>query len=212
MEFTLRVPLVFFILFFCCVSCQSSYGKLWNEEERSLLLSGLIESHETLLTVIEDAEDSLWTLKPAGEGWSQWEVVEHLVLQEQLYYREISILSFSPPRSEFVSRVSGNDQLFEAYASDPQLGNSGWYAKPTGRFCARVDALSAFSLTRNKLIELVQTTDADFRQIFTFRSIPEEVMRRDPEFYKIREVRDLHQLVLNQIAHTKRHIQQIKNI
>lgn len=113
---------------------------------------------------------------------------------------------------EYIDRVKGNDEKFLTYSTDPITSKSDWDVTPTGRFCSKSDAILELQKVRTAIIDIIAQSDADFRQVFTFRNIPQSVIDRNPEFYTIRQVRDLHQLVLNAIAHTYRHVGQIKRI
>jgi hypothetical protein len=67
----------------------------------------------------------------------------------------------------------------------------------------------AFYKARGELLKLVEDTDIDFRKQFTFRT---PVEGKDITALKIGQVRDLHQLLLTGIAHTDRHLNQIRQI
>ena len=57
-------------------------------------------------------------------------------------------------------------------------------------------------------IEVIKNTEIDYRQYFTFRNYNGEGLS-DPGLW---DVRDLHQLMLTNIAHSDRHIAQIKKL
>lgn len=75
-----------------------------------------------------------------------------------------------------------------------------------GRFQAN-DALAAFSMAGGGLRALIETTDIDLRKQFTFRAPAEGKALSE---IQIGQVRDLHQLLLTGIAHTDRHLSQIR--
>ncbi len=198
--------------FYSCVPKKEKSNRIWTEEERLILISGLQNSLDQVLVSVANSGDSLWTWKKDRNQWSLAEVVEHLILQDQAYYREIKVVSTLPNMPEYVDRVKGNDEKFLAYSTDPVTSKSDWDVTPTGRFCTKTDAIEVLRKVRKAIIESVSKSDADFRQVFTFRNIPQKVIDKNPEFYSIRQVRDLHQLVLNAIAHTNRHVGQMKRI
>jgi len=210
----------FFYSFSCALmilsSCNTKYNngseRLWSEGERGILVSGLENSLDAVINEVVSLDDRLWQSKKDFDQWSIAEVIEHLILQDQAYYREIKVVSSLPNMPEYVDRVKGNDLKFLEYASDPVKSKADWDVTPTGRFCTKDDALEQFQKVRNEMINLVSNSDADFRQVFTFRKIPQSVIDKNTEFYKVREVRDLHQLVLNAIAHTERHHGQLMRI
>ena len=195
-----------------CNNSPSEETKLWTEADRSYLITHMDRTQKELLQETQALSNHQWTILEDSSRWSIAQIVEHLVLQEEAYYRELSVIAASPPRSEWMDQVKGNDEKFLAYAYDPTPGTTGWYAQPMGRFCNTEDALTAFSNAREKAIELIQKANTDFRQQFTFRNIPKEKIDTNTDFYTIREVRDLHQLILNNIAHTDRHLSQIRKV
>ncbi len=200
------------ILSSCNTKSNNGSENLWTDGERGILVSGLEASLNDVLSETTPIDDSLWSSKRDSKQWSIAEVIEHLILQDQAYYREIKVVSSLPNMPEYIDRVKGNDEKFLEYASDPVKSKADWDVTPTGRFCTKNDALMEFQKVREQIISLVSTSGTDFRQVFTFRKIPQAVIDRNPDFYKVREVRDLHQLVLNAIAHTKRHNGQLTRI
>jgi len=200
------------IFWSCNKQNRTNPERLWTEEEKATLVTGLETSLSDVMNEVSSIEDSLWASKQYSNQWSIAEVVEHLILQDQAYYREIKVVSSLPNMPEYINQVKGNDAKFLEYASDPAKSKADWDVTPTGRFCSKKDALNEFNKVRDEIIKLVSNSETDFRQVFTFRKIPQEVIERNPEFYRVREVRDLHQLVLNAIAHTERHNEQLKRI
>ena len=194
----------------CGCSTGNNYDVKWTDEERAQLVTGLETTLNELMSLALSVEDSLWYQKPGPAKWSPAEIIEHIILQDQAYYREIKVVSALPQMPQYIQEVKENDKIFMDYATDPNKSTSDWDVTPTGRFCSKSDALSELNKVRQKITELVKGSNADFRRVFTFRNIPEEVMNKNPEFYGARKVRDLHQLVLNAIAHTSRHIAQFE--
>ncbi len=196
------------------ISCQSTNdnsneeGQWWTKEERQLILSELDRTTEELKTEIENLSDEQWNFR-GGDGWNIGEIVEHLEMQNQLHYREISVIANSPQHLEYRKITEGGDDYFIKYATDTIKGQAGWFLTPKGKFNSKKAAESAFYLARGKLREYVETTPADLRKQFTFRS---PMYEKDLSELTISDVRDLHQLLLTGIAHTDRHIEQIRNI
>ena len=195
-----------------CNQTSEKKEKIWTNEDRKELQSGLESSLSAILKQIDGINDSLWNYKEEEGQWAVAEVVEHLILQDRAYYREIKVVSSMPYMPQYVHQVSGNDQKFLNYKSDPNKSIADWDVTPTGRFCSREAAQEEFRKVRSEIMKLITSSDTDFRQVFTFRKIPQNVIDQNPEFYSIREVRDLHQLVLNAIAHTERHAIQIDKL
>lgn len=183
---------------------SESTAKIWTEEERQLLISGLEETRRIILEEIDPLSTEQWHYQFDSSTWSIALVIEHISLQEVMHYREIYIISKTPPQPKYVEKAQGNDELILKYETDPTKGIANWGVTPLGRWCDKADAVNQFNRATDKLIEFVSETDADLRQQFTFRDIPDES--------DFRRIRDLHQILLTTITHTKRHIHQIRRI
>jgi len=81
--------------------------------------------------------------------------------------------------------------------------------EPIGRFCSKTESILAFTRTRKHLVEYVENTAIDLRKHFSFGS---QAGSKSIDEIKPREVYDLHQLLLLGIAHTDRHLNQIRAI
>ena len=196
------------------LSCDPAHNQkqLWTASERTYLTEQLNKTKEDIVRMIDSLSLDQWDYKIDSNSWSVAEVIEHLILQDRAYHREIKVVASLPEMPQFVNQVKGNDEIFMSYANDPRKSKADWDVTPTGRFCSKSAAIREFSKVRQKIIELIATSETDFRKVFTFRKTPKSVIAENPDFYKPREVRDLHQLVLNAIAHTERHQGQIDRI
>jgi hypothetical protein len=109
---------------------------------------------------------------------------------------------YTDERPDLVNSVKGIDPAMIAYATDPNKGQAPFTVQPLGRFQTKEQLLNYFNRFRNAVIKLVDTTRADFRLHFIFR----------PKDRGVWHIRDLHQYTLLWIAHTERHLNQIKRI
>jgi len=107
----------------------------------------------------------------------------------------------------FQEITANKDSFFIRYATDTIAGSARWFLQPQGKFNSPAAALFAFKKARKELTSFVQNTIVDLRQHFTYRAPVSNI--KDVE---IGQIRDLHQLLLTGIAHTDRHINQIKQI
>lgn len=181
----------------------------WTKLDREHILSELRRTTEELKFEISDLTQSQWDFKEAEDRWSIGEIVEHLEMQNQLHFREIAVTSKAPQYLQFRSITEGQDQYFTNYATDSVAGKAQWFLEPLGRFPTRERGLAAFLRARSAVSTFVSETKIDLRKQFTFRT---EVEGKDLSKLIIGQVRDLHQLLLTGIAHTDRHLQQIRNI
>lgn len=190
-----------------CFSCNHSYEyskSSWTEKDRAKLVDQLESTHEELIKSVNLLTDDQWNYLPMDGSWSIAQIVEHLGLQQDMHYREVYVLSKSPPHPELVEIVKGTDEIILNYKSDTTRGRATWNVEPLGRWCNKEDALGHFNFVRGKFIEFVTKTDADLKQHFTFRTLADKS--------DFRNVRDLHQIILTTAAHTSRHVKQIENI
>ncbi len=185
-------------------SCRNQTGKesikrIWTEEDRVLLAEMLDSSFMMILTELESINDENWQLKPDPGKWSINEIVEHLIVHEELFYRELLVLTSLPEFDELPDNMFAKDEDILRYSevTDDNKGISPWYLQPKGRWANKDDAVKHYHEFRHKMISFVVNTDKNLRSYYTKSG-------RGPS-----EFRDLHQLLLVSVAHTKRHRQQI---
>ena len=188
---------------------NTSLERWWTEDEQDLIISELNRTTEALKYEIENLSNEQWSFREEETRWSIAEIVEHLEMQNQLHYREISVISKTPQYLKFRKITKGQDGHFTKYSTDSTKGKSQWFLIPLGRYCDKAKGETAFYKARGELLKLVDKTDIDFRKQFTFRT---SVEGKDISELKIGQVRDLHQLLLTGIAHTDRHLNQIRQI
>lgn len=181
----------------------------WTENDRQFIIAELNRTTEELRRETENISEDQWNFREDTTRWSMAEIVEHLEIQNLLHYREIAVTSKSPQYLPFRSITEGKDTFFSSYSTDTLQSKAQWFLEPRGRYSSLNDGLFAFHKARQELTLLVEQTDIDFRKQFTFR-VPVE--GKEIENIKIGQVRDLHQLLLTGIAHTDRHLQQIRKI
>ena len=206
---------IYFCLGFLALSCSGSpesatvNDRWWSEDERESIASELNRTTSELRVEIENLSQAQWAFREDEERWNIAEIVEHLEMQNQLHFREIAVVANSPQYLDYRAITYGKDGHFTKYATDTIKGQANWFLLPKGKFSSKESAESAFYTARGKLTEYVENTEADLRKQFTFRA---PMYKKNISEVKIGEVRDLHQLLLTGIAHTDRHLAQIRNI
>jgi uncharacterized damage-inducible protein DinB len=176
--------------------------RFWTEADRKLLLDGLMKTKADLLSEIKDLDEYQMAFKPDSTSWSIAEVIEHLALYEEHLYWDLLYQQYTPERQDLVAQVSGNDEKLLSYATDPGKGSAPWLAEPMGRFETKPRLVHYFTKFRDEVISLIKGTTSDLRLHFVYRQPSNSIW----------DVRDLHQYTLVWIAHTTRHINQIKRI
>ncbi|MDO1448238.1 DinB family protein [Rhodocytophaga aerolata] len=182
---------------------SQSNASQWAKEERRQLLKLLSDSRQLLLDELMHITVAQWTFKPSPDKWSIAEVVEHLGLQQDAYYRELSVVTLMPPMPQYQEQVKGLDDKILQYTHQEKKDQAPWLLEPMGRWCSQEKAIAQFVRSHSKIIGFIEATDADFRSHFTFRQYTEG---------SLWNIRDLHQLMLTNVAHTQRHVNQIRNI
>ena len=181
----------------------------WTEEDRSFLLAELSRTSELLELEVMDLHSEQADFKTSDDSWSIKDIVEHLEVQNELHYREVSSQSRGPELPAYSSLCTGRDSVYQAYSTNPKKGKAGWYMEPIGRFKDLDEALKAFLRAREHFAQFITQTPSDLRNHFTFKAGKGDL--RVNELVP-GDVRDLHQLVLTGIAHTERHVNQIREI
>lgn len=128
--------------------------------------------------------------------------MEHLALHDALFLREIKSSSSLPSPVVIPDSLLDEDHYLLDYAQI-NTGNSGpapWYLDPIAHWCSSGQTSSKFTQTRKDFVDFLAHTDRNLRAYYSTNG-------RGKKPY-----RDLHQLVLVSIAHTKRHLTQIQNI
>ena len=188
---------------------ESGSVKLWNEENRKFLIKELSRTREELINEVQNLNEEEWTFREDPERWSIAEIVEHLEVQDELYFREIFLTTKTPQSDKYIEIVKGRDEEFLKYASDTTKAKAGWFLEPIGRYCTKEASINSFIRTRNNLIKFVEETDLDLRRFFTFRKYLDDGGLSDVRLW---DVRDLHQLLLTTISHTDRHLNQLRRV
>ena len=111
--------IIIFILF--CISiiaCDStnskknSEGRWWTEDDHQLIISELNRTTNELSVELENVTDDQWNFREDPTRWSIAEIVEHLEMQNQLHFREISVMSNAPHNLKFRPITEGKDVFF----------------------------------------------------------------------------------------------------
>lgn len=175
---------------------------IWTADDRNYLITELTRTRDEVISEIIDLSDNQWNFQESEERWSIAEIVEHQEVHDELYRREITVLTQLPEMASCYNLEKDQDEEILSYAhiTTNNSGKSPWYLEPKGRWKSKEAAIDAFQTMRNKIIEFIQSTDKDLRKFYT------------PSGRGKAEVRDLHQLMLISIAHTDRHLKQLRRI
>ncbi len=197
---------VYFLLLAFLLACQtpsiSDTRAGWSGEDRQFLVDHLQFSFDAVMDEVADLAPTQWEWQEDSSKWSISLVVEHLVVHEELFYREMRVLLALPEMSSVAADQFASDEAILSYrmVTQENTGRSPTYLEPLGRWCTKEDAMAGYQRARRAMTDLVSSTDRDLRAYYTTSG-------RGPTSY-----RDLHQLMLISIAHTQRHLSQIRGI
>lgn len=208
-----KLFLITVVIFLSCQACDQRPDKtksatLWSAQDKELLVSGLERTRKDLLSEIKELTAQQWSFKEDSSRWSIGEIVEHLFAQNESYRIEMRTALNQPELPQFVKNTKDNDPVFIAYVTDTLKADAGLLS-PIGRFCSKEKTIYAFNRTHDTLINMIASSDKDFRKHFTFRNYVFDGHLSNAEKYNIR---DMHQLMLTCIAHMDRHINQLKRV
>lgn len=179
----------------------------WTRSERAELIAELERNQADIHREVDGLSEPQLEYSAPREAWSIRDVIEHVAMLEEYYHSWLSVLSLGPETPEFAGRVRGKDADISHYAQEFNVESltipaSPALTRPVGRFSDSRASSAHFDTVRSMVVRFVAETDADLRRHFTFRRYQE------PRF----NVRDLHQLVLTDIAHADWHVHHIRHI
>lgn len=198
---------ILLLLSFLCYSCSQPKAdqtnrRTWEESDRLLLTTHLKTSLDAVLQSVDALTEEQWNWQPDSDSWSIALVVEHLITHDELFYREVRVLSNLPTMPPQKDSEFASDEKIMSYAeiTAQNIGQAPSYLEPQGRWCDKDRAMASYKRSRNALIAFVGSTSVNLRAYYTKSG-------RGPTTF-----RDLHQLLLISVAHTQRHHQQILSI
>jgi hypothetical protein len=163
---------------------------MYSTEEKNELLQHLDRSRYGLMAALAGLSEAQSDFKPSPEDWSIANIVEHLAIVEDLVILRVQQLASSPDVEGFkdsdavlLGKIIDRSVKFKA----PER------AQPTGK--ALVNSLERLEVTREKIVDLVQSAPFDIRE----HSTPHPVLG----------LLDGHQWLVALSGHCARHTQQI---
>jgi len=161
--------------------------------ERQRLVAHLEMTENWLRDEVQGLSAAQAQFRPAPEGWSILEVVDHLVVAEQIYWQDFTKAMKAPPISQL---PPGADADVLWYGIDRSQRQKALAAEmPKGQLRDVRAGLDALSKLRAQMLRYVKTTQEELRNRLVQR-----------------EGCDAYQWLVLISAHAQRHILQIREI
>lgn len=166
--------------------------------ERKFAIKLLRETKEDLLKETNGLSPVQLNFKPDAETWSVSECVEHIAISENIFNASFRKALEVPASPEGRKQVKLTDE-----AVVKMITNRSYRVKtsepfvPSGKFGSFEETLNEFTARRNNHIRYIQKTADDLRNHYS-----------DFPFGKI----DAYQTILFMAGHSRRHIEQIKEL
>ncbi len=204
----MRLKCFYFGLMLTICSCGPTPGNelvdtpQWSDEDRQYLVTEQTALLDSLLAHTQQLSEEQWHFRGAEDSWCIGEVMEHLALHDALFLREIKSSSSLPTPAVIADSLLDEDHYLLDYAqiNTDNSGPAPWYLDPVAHWCSASQTSTKFTQNRNAFIDFLGQTDRNLRAYYSTNGRGK------------RPYRDLHQLVLVSIAHTKRHLTQIETI
>jgi hypothetical protein len=167
--------------------------------ERAYLLTELKSSEVALLGSIKGLTHDQWTFKPSPDAWSIQECTEHLILAEDLIFKEAQKTLTTPAVSRLANATNeGDHQVVDQMEDRSKKAKAPKIIQPTGNFPTPESAAKEFELRRNKSIAYVKTTH--------------DLLRIHAGDGPSGSTADVYQFLLEMAAHSARHTAQIREV
>ncbi len=167
-----------------------------SEADKEFVIKYLTATHQDIVNTVNELSDDAWDYKPKAGGWSVSNAFEHILLTEEAFtgmaegtvaQSEATDADFSMADGMIIGNLANRGTKV---TTAPQF-------EPSGRWDNKADMLEALEMSRNKLIEFVNSTDVNLRNFKA--TLP---------FGEI----DMVQLLLVISAHSQRHTFQMKEV
>jgi hypothetical protein len=175
------------------LGAQSIYCAGLTQKERDHLVAHLQMTQSWFVDEVSPLSQAQLNFRPAPGKWSVLEVMEHLVIAEPIYWKELQGGMKQPPKAAD-KKVSDADVLW--YGIDRTHHEKTEPRKdPIGKVMDVAQGLDSFRKLHATMLEYAESTDDDLRAHF----VPEWGV-------------DAYQCLLGISTHAQRHILQIREI
>ncbi len=166
--------------------------------ERAKLVGMFTDNTKAFNDAISGLSEAQWTFRESPDRWSIAEVAEHIIIAEGLFTGMTEGTLAGEPNAAMADSVKVTDEQVVGMLGDrTQTFDAPPQAQPTGVYKTPAEAKAAFAEARAKTVEVLKT-DKDLRAYFA----PHPAIG----------VADPYKLLLFEVAHANRHLDQIKQV
>jgi hypothetical protein len=189
------------ILFLTTISSFAliPFDKTLTKQERDFAVQYMTEGRDSLLMDVKGLTPAQLNWKADTSRWSVAQCVEHIALAEGMLMGVVQMnLAPAADPSKRDSLKYTDQQIMTFLLNRTQKFKAPEMLKPEGKLGSYQATLDSFVVRRNRNIEFVKTTQADFRNHYWV----------NPGFGWI----DDYQALLFMVAHSKRHTKQLEEV
>lgn len=169
------------------------------DAERNFAIQHLSDTKAYLENAINGLSEEQMKFKPSPEKWSINECLEHIAITETVIMTNVTSSFAQPANPEKRSEIKFTDEdIIKRLLDRSAKAKAREILLPKGNYATTKEIVEAFTIERNKAIQLIKTTNDDFRG---------RVLQH-PAFGMI----DAYQWILLMSAHVKRHTLQIEEV
>jgi len=167
--------------------------------ERKLALDHLAASRERVLRAVEGLTAEQRGFQPAEDRWSVAGCVEHIILVEDLVFRNMQAVLRSAPQPEKQAEVRPKDRaVLEKVPLRERRVMGPAAVHPKNRWPDFEELLRQFEITRDRSVSFATATEADLRSHFFPHPILGDL--------------DCYQWLLFMGTHAERHVRQLEEV
>ena len=175
------------------------FDKTLTKQERDFAVQYMTEGRDSLLMDVKGLTPEQLNWKADTSRWSVAQCVEHIALAEGMLMGVVQMnLAPAADPSKRDSLKYTDQQIMTFLLNRTQKFKAPEMLRPEGKLGSYQAALDSFVVRRNRNIEFVKTTQADFRNHYWV----------NPGFGWI----DDYQALLFMVAHSKRHTTQLEEV
>lgn len=193
-----KILLLLLLISFSFVSLKPT-DKSLTKQERDFAVQYMTEGRDSILMDVKGLTPTQLNWKADSTRWSVAQCVEHIALAEGMLMSVVEMnLKPAADPSKRDSLKFTDQQIMAFLTNRSQKFKAPEMLKPSGKFGPYPIALDSFVARRNRNIEFIKTSQADFRDHYWVAN----------GFGLI----DDYQALLFMVAHSKRHTKQLEEV